>query len=381
MKGHIRKRGSKWAFVVDIGKDPVTGKRKQKWFSGYRTKREAEKAMAEKIAEISRGDYVEPARTPLRDLVIDWLELNIKHRSSIKTYDLYRYLIHNFIIPHLGEIPLDKLSPMQIQKFYNKLLNMDKKLGKGKVSSTTVNKVHNVLRASLEWGVKMKVIPSNAAKRVDPPKENRTPVNVWTKEEAAAFLEASKGHRFYPLFYVALSTGMRIGELLGLKWEDIDWEHQVIRVKRTLGRTSAGFIVKEQPKTSSGRRSIYITTNTINVLKKHRRKQLQESLMLGITSPEFVFLNTKGKFYDLTSIHRVFRKLIKKAGVPKIRLHDLRHTHATFLLQEGIHPKIVSERLGHGNVSITLDIYSHVIPSMQKEAAKAFQSFESTLSE
>jgi len=381
MKGHIRKRGSKWAFVVDIGKDPVTGKRKQKWFSGYRTKREAEKAMAEKIAEITRGDYVEPARIPLRDLMIEWLELNIKHRTSIKTYDLYRYLTNNFIIPHLGEIPLDKLSPIQIQKFYNKLLDMDKMHGEGKISTTTVRKVHKVLRAALDWGIKMKMLHSNVAKRVDPPKEKRTSVNVWTQEEASAFLEVSKGHRFYPLFYVALSTGMRIGELLGLKWEDIDWDREVIRVKRTLGKTSAGYILKEQPKTSSGRRSIYITTNTINVLKKHRRTQREELFRLGITSPEFVFLNTKGKFIDLSTVHKEFRKLITKAGVPKIRFHDLRHTHATFLLQEGVHPKIVSERLGHKNVSITLDIYSHVLPSMQKKAAEAFQSFENTLQE
>src|SRR5690606_8699890 len=151
---------------------------------------------------------------------------------------------HNFIIPHLGEIPLDKLSPIQIQKFYNKLLDMDKMHGEGKISTTTVRKVHKVLRAALDWGIKMKMLHSNVAKRVDPPKEKRTSVIVWTQEEASAFLEVSKGYRFYPLFYVALSTGMRIGELLSLKWEDIDWDREVIRVKRTLGKTSAGYILK-----------------------------------------------------------------------------------------------------------------------------------------
>src|SRR5690606_25359916 len=160
--------------------------------------------MAEKIAKITRGDYVEPARIPLRDLMIEWLELNIKHRTSIKTYDLYQYLTHNFIIPHLGEIPLDKLSPIQIQKFYNKLLDMDKMHGEGKISTTTVRKVHKVLRAALDWGIKMKMLHSNVAKRVDPPKEKRTSVNVWTQEEASAFLEVSKGHRFYPLSYVEI---------------------------------------------------------------------------------------------------------------------------------------------------------------------------------
>lgn len=381
MKGHIRKRGSKWAFVVDIGKDPVTGKRKQKWFSGYRTKREAEKAMAEKIAEISRGDYVEPKRIPLRDFLNDWLEINAKHRVGVTTYDSYAFLARRYIIPQIGHIPLDKLSPFQLQKLYTDLLDMDKERGEGKISPSTVRRVHNVLLSAFDWAIKMQMIPKNPAKNVQPPKQREEGMIVWTREEAGTFLKTCKGHRLYPLFYLALSTGMRKGELLGLKWEDIEWDYEVIRVRRTLGRTSEGFIVREQPKTAAGRRSVYISSGTVKVLQKHRKRQREELLKIGMTNPEYVFLTSTGKHYDASYIHRTFNALIKKAEVPKIRFHDLRHSHATFLLQEGVHPKIVSERLGHQNIAITLDIYSHVIPSMQKEAAKAFRSFEDTLSE
>lgn len=379
MKGHVRKRGTKWAFVIDIGKDPVTGRRKQKWFSGYRTKREAEKAMAEKIAEISRGDYVEPSRMPFRNLMQEWLKMDVKHRLSGRTYEMFEYLIRVYIAPRIGDIPLDKLSPLHIQQFYNALLDTDKIRGEGKLSPTTIRHIHRAIYSALKWGVEMRILPRNISENVHPPKRVRKEMKVWTQEEAAKFLNVCKGHRLYAFYYLALSTGMRRGELLGLKWEDVDLDRGVIMVRRTLVRHEDGFTVEEEPKTASSRRSIHISPQTIEVLKQHRTKQKEELLRIGMTNPEYVFLSVAGKFIEPSYVRKIFRSLIKRAGVPLIRIHDLRHTHATLLLQQGVHPKIVSERLGHNSISMTMDLYSHVTPSMQKEAAMALQAFEESL--
>ena len=379
MKGHVRKRGSKWAFVIDIGKDPATGRRKQKWFSGYRTKREAEKAMTEKIAEISKGDYIEPSRQPFRDLLREWLEVDVRNRLSGRTYDMFEYLIRVYIVPRIGDVPLDKLSPLHIQKFYNDLLDTEKIRGGGKLSPTTIRHIHKAVYSSLKWGVRMRIVPRNVAENVQPPKRRKSEIKVWTQEEAAEFLSVCKGHRLYAFYYLALSTGMRRGELLGLRWEDVDLERGIIMVRRTLVRKGTSYEVEEEPKTASSRRSIHISPQTIEVLKQHRTKQKEELLRLGMTNPEYVFLSIAGKFIEPSYVRKTFRKLIEKAKVPLIRIHDLRHTHATFLLQQGVHPKVVSERLGHASISMTMDLYSHVTPNMQKEAAMALQSFEDSL--
>ena len=370
MKGHVKKRGSTWSFVIDVGRDPVTGKRKQKWFSGYRTKREAEKAMAEKLATVIKGTYIEPKRMSFSELLNEWLEHHVKHNTSPRTYETYRYLASVHIAPRIGNIQIVELAPYHLQRMYSNLLDSEQKNGK-KLSSTTVHHIHRICYSALKWGVQMRMLQENVAESVKTPKRNKQEMKTWTKDEVATFLNVAKEDRLYPLFYVAIGTGLRRGELLGLKWEDVDFENGVLSIRRTVQRTTEGLIVKEQTKTDSSRRTVNISPATVEVLRTHKKRQTQELLRIGRRT-SFVFANSVGNVLEPRKVNEVFERLTKKAGLPRIRFHDLRHTHATLLLQQGIHPKIVSERLGHSNVSMTLDLYSHVIPSMQREAAETF---------
>ena len=365
MKGHVRKRGNKWCFVVDLGKDPGTGKRRQKWYSGFSTKREAEKALSEMLAKLHRGDYVEPSRMSFGELIRTWLENRIKHNVSQKTYDTYKYLCETHIAPTIGIINLDKLSPLHLQKMYSDLISEEK------LSNTTVHHIHRICYAVLKWAVQMKMIPQNVAENVAPPKRNKQEMKIWNEEEVVRFLSAAQDERLFALFFLAISTGLRRGELLGLKWSDVDFYRGVLSVRRTVQRTTNGLTVKEWTKTDSGRRQVNISPSTMDVLRQHRKQQTEEMVKLGMRNVDFIFTNTVGNLLEPRKVNHIFDRIIKKAEIPKIRFHDLRHTHATLLLKQGVHPKIVSERLGHASVNITLDTYSHVIPSLQKEAAAA----------
>ena len=181
MKGHVTKKGNRWYFVLDIGRDPKTGKRQQKWFSGFNTKREAEKAMAEKIAEMLRGNYVEPKRIPFRNLLDDWLEHHVKHRTSPKTYETYKYLAFHHIVPRIGDLNLDKLTPYHLQKLYSDLLDHDMNTG-GKLSKTTVHHIHRICYGALKWGVQMRMIPHNVAENVPPPQRNKQEIKNLDSE-------------------------------------------------------------------------------------------------------------------------------------------------------------------------------------------------------
>jgi len=366
LKGHIRKRGSKWCFVLDIGRDPETGKRRQKWFSGFATKKEAERAMVEKIAEINRGDYVEPSKMTVREFLNMWLLDEVKPNRKTTTYDLYRSLSKNHIIPEIGNIPLNKLTTIHIHRFSKSLLD------KG-VSPTTTKFNIRIIKVALNWAVKMQLIPKNPAANFQTSvKPAGSEMKVWTDQQVNQFLQAARGSKYYPAYYLAVSTGMRIGEILGLKWSDVDFDQGVISIRRILQRTSEGLKLVDQTKTTKSRRLINISPSTVEVLKKHRIKQKEEMIKYNYRNADLVFTTRSGKPVEPRTFREYFATIVKKAGLPRIRFHDLRHTHATLLLQQGVHPKIVSERLGHTSISMTLDIYSHVIPSMQKEAAEMF---------
>ncbi len=367
MKGHIRKRGSKWCFVLDIGRDPETGKRRQKWFSGFATKKEAERAMVEKIAELNRGEYIEPTKMTVKEFLEMWLEDEVKPNRKVSTYDIYHSVITNHLIPGIGNIPLHQLGPIHIHQLMKSLSNKD-------ISSTTAKYSVRTLKVALNWAVKMQLIPKNPAANIRiSTRSTGSEMKVWTDEEVNRFLQAAKGSKFYPTFYLAITTGMRMGELLGLKWTDIDFDRGTISIRRTLQRTSAGLQLIEQTKTAKSRRLISISPSTVEVLKKHRVEQKKEMIQYNYRDVyDLVFTSRTGKPVEPRNLREYFSLITKKAGLPPIRFHDLRHTHATLLLKQGIHPKIVSERLGHSSISMTLDTYSHVIPSMQKEAAEMF---------
>ncbi|MEH0979279.1 site-specific integrase [Bacillus mobilis] len=364
MKGHIIKRGSKYSFVIDISPHPETGARRQRWFSGYKTKKEAQADMAKKIVEIEEGSYIEPTKMRVREFFLQYLEAR-KINLRETTYYNYRKHINNHIIPKLGNIPMQKLKGVDLEKFYGDLSETMKPV--------TVRSIHQIVRTALTYAVRHEIVKKNIADVISPPTagaDART-VNTWTEEEVLLFLENAKESRYYIAYLLAITCGMRKGEILGLQWKDIDFERRTLSVNRSLSHITKEF---HEPKTSSGKRLIVLPEITLQALQEHLQRINEEKARYGdgYNNFDLVCPTYNGNPCNFRSLTQLWKKLIKKCGVPDIRFHDLRHTHATLMLKQGIHPKIVSERLGHKKVGITLDTYSHVVPGLQEKAVEDF---------
>lgn len=378
MRGHVRKRGTKWCFVLDTGRDPDTGKRQQKWFSGFATKKEAERMMAEKINELNQGVYVEPSKISFKDYLSTWLINYAKTNCAPRTYEGYEYIVKQHINPELGNITMDNLKPMHFQNYYSKKLTMGRKDGRGGLSAKSVLAHHRLIHEALEFAVKWQVIGINPAKAATPPRPEKKEVNVLTREEIYKLLEGAKTKYFYEAIFLAINTGMRRGEIFGLRWCDVDFTNQTFSIRQTLQRLKGeGLVFRKATKTDGSRRSIAVSEAVLNMLKTERAKQNQQKLKLGsyYQDHDLVMANEDGTPINIDYLSREFGRLVKRLDIPYVRFHDLRHTHATLLLQQGEHPKVVSERLGHSTIAITMDIYSHVMPNMQKEAVKKLDDF------
>ncbi|MGB9791892.1 MAG: tyrosine-type recombinase/integrase [Thermacetogeniaceae bacterium] len=363
MRGHIRKRAKdSWTVVVELPRDPVTGKRRQKWVTVKGTKKDAERRLAELITEVERGEvYFEAEKLTLGEYLERYLEA-IRHTKRESTCRGYETAFKAFKGIH--HIPLAKLSPMTVQEAVTKMLSEKK--------PRTVGDYLLRLKVALNQAVAWGLIPKSPASGVKLPKGEEREMRVWNEEEARQFLAYAKEKcRYYPLFALALATGARLGELLALRWEDVDLEEGVIYIKRTVsGRKGYA-----SPKTAAGRRKVPIDGDTVKILKEHRIAQLKEKLMkgAGYNPEDLVFTTANGKRVAYSTVEASLASAAEKVGVPRIRFHDLRHTHATILLRQGVHPKVVQERLGHKSIKTTLDIYSHVLPDTQKEAVRVVE--------
>ncbi|GIM45915.1 site-specific integrase [Collibacillus ludicampi] len=366
MKGSVFKRGSTWAYVVDLprGED---GKRKQKKKGGFATKKEAEAALAKFIADVERGMYVEDAKITLGEYLEEWLkDKQANVRKS--TFRSYAWLVNNHIIPHIGQIELTKLTPVHLQRLYTKLQQQEQPL-----SNRSILHAHLIIQEALDRALKWGMVARNVAKAIDPPRPKKVDFQVWNEEEVKRFLEVAKDDRYYVAFLLAITTGMRKGEILGLRWQDVDLEKGIISVRQTLSYTGKGSEF-QAPKTDHGKRAIAIPPQVVEFLRKHKVKQAEEKLLAGplYQDHDLVVATQVGTPVTARNLDRSWYKLRDEADVPKIRFHDLRHTHASLMLLQGIHPKVVSERLGHANIGITLDTYSHVLPGLQEAAATQF---------
>ncbi len=351
--------GAKWYYRYSIT-DPVTGKRKQKEVGGFRTRKEAEEAAKKILAEIQNGTYVEPSKITVEEYLYDFVENTLKNEVAPNTYEQRKAYIKNHIAPRIGKIKLFDLSPVQIQKFYNELRE---KYGAGHVQN-----IGNLLNKALNQAVRWNIISRNPAALVKKPSTSRknTKIKVWTVDEQKKFLEHVKSESmfYYVLFLLALTSGMRKGELLGLQWSDVDIKQGIISVKRTAVWANKNLYLKDIPKTESSIRTIQLPDQTVKALKKWQLACPANSLNLVFPSPK-----TNGILYP-NSLDKAFQKAVRGAGVPYISFHGLRHTFATTLLANNVNPKIVQEMLGHATIKTTMDTYSHVLPNMQKEAAK-----------
>ena len=276
----------------------------------------------------------------------------------------YRSAIRHHLIPAFGNIPVQKLTPDKIRAFYRQKIDEGSK-------PRTVGVLHAVLRWALSDAVKQGLVARNVATLVTPPRIDRYDAQTLTIEQAEKLLEAARGSRLDALLILALTTGMRRGELLALRWEDVDFNQSLVSVHRTMARVAGYGYVEGEPKTRSSRRRIVLPVVALEALREHRKCQEQTKMEAGDKwqDKELVFIDRYGGFFSPDMVLRRFGILLREVGLPHMRFHDLRHSAATMLLVAGVHPKVVQERLGHSTVAMTLDVYSHVLPSMQQEPA------------
>lgn len=365
MRGHVRKRGSSYCIVVDIGQDPKTGKRKQKWVSGFKTKKEAEKALTDMINKVNQGNFVEPIKKTLSEYLIYWLETYARQNVSFKTFRRYSDIIRLYISPYIGQTKLSDLRPSIIQELYSASMKSKTEGGLG-LSSASAIYIHRVLYQALKHAVKWQLLSRNPADSVERPKNPKTEINVISEEQVNLLILHLVGNQAYVPTYLAITTGMRRGEICGLKWLDIDFEKEVIYVRRSLQRIN-GILQEKSTKTQKSNRVIALSSQCVNFLREHKKTVLKQSEESVENLYVCCWPNLNPMDPDYLT-HKFF-KISKRLGI-NARFHDLRHFHATILLKEGIHPKVVSERLGHSKIGVTMDTYSHVLPQIQKEAAE-----------
>lgn len=368
--GYVTKKGNKWYVVLYTGYD-ANGRRKAKWFSGYRTKREAQAALVEKLHELQSGTYVEPARESFGEYMRQWLA---DKRQQVRpgTYRSYRWLVERRIIPQLGGVRLTDLRPAHLQAAYRAWLESDPPL-----SPRSVRFAHTLIHEALDRALKWGMVARNVAEAVEPPRQERHRVTVWTPEHVRAFLAANEDAepRYYVGFVLAIYTGLRKGEILALRWSDIDWDRATLHVEQTL-QWSGGKPVFQPPKTDRSRRVVALSGSVLAALRRHRALQAQDRLLYGAEYQDngLVLARPDGRPLYTRTFDDAWYRALERAPVPRIRFHDLRHTHASLLLAQGTHPKIVSERLGHSTITLTLDTYSHLLPGLQQRAADEFDA-------
>lgn len=371
MPGHLEKKGDKsWNIIVEAGRDPITKKRKRIKQSFQGTKREAEKEMARLVTELEKGTYIEPGKISLGEYLLWWLDQHSTGKNlAPKTIVSYRQLITLHLIPALGNIPLSKLQPMHIQQYVNKALQNK--------SPRTVAYSLAVLKQALKHAVqKWRLMPYNPADAVERPSYRRIKFQALNIEEVEAFMALAKEHQDYPIIYTALYTGMRQGELLGLRWDDVDLTRGIIKVQRTAQWVTGLGRIEKAPKTEAGRREVDLPATVISLFREIKKQQLENRLFMADKYQEnnLIFCQENGKAIDNSNLTRRFRRLADANGYEDLRFHDLRHTHASLMLAAGEQLHVVQQRLGHEKPSTTADIYGHAIPGQQRAAADRFDN-------
>lgn len=351
-----RKKDGFWVASVTLD----NGKRKNVY---GKTQKEAIQAKQKLLQDKGMGIQLLTEDQTVETFLLAWLEDTIKPNLRPKTYLHYRLCVRH-TLPLLGKLPLQKLTPQHLQRLYNKKREE-------KCSPQTVKHIHRMLHKALGDAVKWGLLSRNASDAVTAPRVSKVEMHVFTMEQAQQFLKALEDEPFEALFVLAILTGARQSELLALTWDDVDLKNGRMQIRRTLMRIhQVGFIVSE-PKTNKSRRSVHLNVLAVEALKRHRLRQNELRLKAGANwdMQNLIFCNSLGRPLEATNmISRSFLPLLAKAGLPRIRFHDLRHTAASLLLSQGVHPKIVQELLGHSQIGLTMDTYSHVLPTLQEEA-------------
>ena len=376
--GHIRKQGkNSWQVIVSKGKNPVTGKYEQIYETVRGTKTKAKERMHELEHKVANGTYVEPSKMTFAELCGKWFQDYAKTNLAESTQEYYDIIINTHLSPILGKMKIADLQPMHIQDYIRKKLTDGRKDNKeGGLSQKSVRRHYKVINQVLKYAVKLQVLENNPAKHVDPPAPNDPEIKALTQEQLEKILDAAEGW-LHDFIYIAAMTGVRRGELLGLRWQDVDLEGETIQIRQTAIKLKGGRLEFTKPKTNSSVRLITIDDDVISILKKRRKAQKENKLKLAgeyNNEHNLVFTKANGEPFNPRYVTRSFKKIAREVGLGQFRLHDLRHTHATLMLKAGVHPKVVQERLGHSSIRQTLDTYSHITPNMQREAVEKLKN-------
>jgi integrase len=370
MKGHIRERSpGKWAVILDLHDE--NGNRRRKWHSFAGTKRQAQQECARLVTLMTTGNYVEPTRQTVAEFLDEWLAF-IKPSVAPKTLERYAEICRKSIAPQIGDVTLAKLKTDRIDAAFSQALQTGRRDGKGGLSPRTVHHMRRVLIKALNQAVTWDRLPRNPAQATTPPKVERQKMLAYDAGQTGELLEAMRPTRMFIPTLLAVMCGLRRGEILALRWRHVELGDNMRRlaIVQSAEQTKEGIRYKE-PK--SGRaRTVALSSTVVAELKAHRARQAEEQLRLGLRpdADSFVVAQLDGSPLQPRSLTHEWIRLIGKTSLPRIRFHDLRHTHASQMLAAGVHPKIASERLGHATIGITLDLYSHVMPGMQADAAE-----------
>ena len=375
MRGHIRKRGRRWIVVVNLGRDPQTKKRRQVWYS-HKTSSEAEAHLAQILSAMHGGGWTAPAKIRFGDFCEQWLRDYAAGAVGPVTLRNYRTIIRTHLVPKLGHVPLDRLSAQAIQGYLSEMLRNGGTRQQG-LHPNSVHKDYRVLREILGHAVRWGYLGRNPAAMADPPKQRRREVQVWDEEQVRLFLAKARTSPYSPLYLTAILTGMRSGEVAGLRWRDTNLTLGVASVRQSFTRLGRGQLFKE-PKTAAARRAIALPAAVVEALHAVRADQEANKRILGTEyqDHDLVFAQVDGKPLHMHNIvRRDFRRVMKEAKVPRITFHDLRHAHASYLARAGVPAKVAQERLGHATPHFTMAVYTHTLAGQQEAAARAVEAF------
>ena len=363
-EGSIYKRkDGRWVGVINLGYD--RGKRQRKCFYGD-TRRQVAQKLRDGLSQRAGGLPLPDERTRMGSYLRMWLNEVADPRLRPSTFASYEMICRRHLIPALGHLRLTEVNPQTIQRYLNK------KRRDG-LSGRTVQYHHAVLRTALDRAESWGLVPRNAAKLATPPPVQRREIQPPSMDQAQAILAAVKHDRLEPVYLLAMATGARISELLGLAWDDVTLKDQVVTIRAKLEYLN-GVFSRSEPKTPASRRTVAIPSPAVDVLRAWKIRQLEERLSAGpawVGNPwNLVFTQPTGEPVSRYTVSRAFTRMLRREGLPHMRFHDLRHATATYMLGEGVELKVVQQVLGHAQIGVTANTYAHVVPALQRDAAR-----------